>query len=108
MAQYCAADVAVVTPLRDGMNLVAHEYVASRIHNDGVLILSEFAGAAHFLSDALLVNPYDVESIADAMEQALAMPKTQQAKRIKKLRSEIKELDVHRWADDYLRLLEHG
>lgn len=108
MAQYRAADVAVVTPLRDGMNLVAHEYVASRVENDGVLILSEFAGAAHFLTDALLVNPYDVESIADAMEEALEMTKRQKSKRIKKLRDEIKELDVHRWADDYLQLLEHG
>lgn len=107
-AQYRAADVAVVTPLRDGMNLVAHEYVASRVHEDGVLILSEFAGAAGFLDEALLVNPYDVEGITDAMERALRMPKKEMQRRMKALREEVIELDVHRWADDYLKLLEHG
>lgn len=107
-AQYRAADVAVVTPLRDGMNLVAHEYVASRVHEDGVLILSEFAGAAGFLDEALLVNPYDVEGITDAMERALRMPKKEMQRRMKALREEVLELDVHRWADDYLKLLEHG
>lgn len=107
-AQYRAADVAVVTPLRDGMNLVAHEYVASRAAEDGVLILSEFAGAAGFLEDALLVNPYDVSGITDAMERAISMPNKEVHRRMRALREEVLELDVHRWADDYLRLLEHG
>ena len=66
-AHYRAADVAVVTPLRDGMNLVAHEYVISRQDEDGVLILSEFAGAAGHLPEALQVNPYDIDGIAQAM-----------------------------------------
>ncbi|MEM6954299.1 MAG: trehalose-6-phosphate synthase [Myxococcota bacterium] len=108
MAQYQAADVAVVTPLRDGMNLVAHEYVASRVHSDGVLILSEFAGAANYLEEAVLVNPYDVESIADAMERALRMSKRDKTRRMRSLLEDVEALDVHRWADGYLELLEHG
>ena len=100
--------MALVTPLRDGMNLVAHEYVASRIDLDGVLVLSEFAGAAGFMHEAVQVNPYDVDAIASAIGEALSMPKAEQKKRMKALRSEVLELDVHRWADDFLSALEHG
>ena len=107
-AHYRAADVALVTPLRDGMNLVAHEYVISRVNDDGVLVLSEFAGAADFFDDALQVNPYDVDAIADALERALAMPAKEQRKRMRQLRAEVHELDVHRWADDFVRTLEAG
>ncbi|MAC25784.1 MAG: trehalose-6-phosphate synthase [Myxococcales bacterium] len=107
-AHYRAADVALVTPLRDGMNLVAHEYVASRIDLDGVIVLSEFAGAAGFMHEAVQVNPYDVDAIASAIGEALSMPKAEQKKRMKALRSEVLELDVHRWADDFLSALEHG
>ena len=106
-AHYRAADVALVTPLRDGMNLVAHEYVISRVNEDGVLVLSEFAGAADFFDDALQVNPYDVDAIADALERALAMPKREQKKRMRTLREEVRALDVHQWADDFVSTLEH-
>ena len=70
---YLAADVMLVTPLRDGMNLVAKEFVASRVDDDGVLVLSEFAGAAAELGDALLVNPYDIDGTAAAIGRALAI-----------------------------------
>lgn len=106
-AHYRAADVAVVTPLRDGMNLVAHEYVASRIHDNGVLVLSEFAGAAAFFGDhPLRVNPYDVDGIATAIEEALAMPPADASKRMHALREIVRELDVQRWADGFLEALE--
>lgn len=106
-AHYRAADVALVTPLRDGMNLVAHEYVASRIHENGALVLSEFAGAAAFFGDdALLVNPYDVDSIAAALERALAMPASEASTRMRSLRNKVRALDVHTWADGFLAELE--
>lgn len=108
LAHYRAADVALVTPLRDGMNLVAHEYVTCRIHENGVLVLSEFAGAAAFFGDdALLVNPYDVDGIAAALERALAMPATEASTRMRALREKVRALDVHRWADSFLAELEH-
>ena len=107
-AHYRAADVALVTPLRDGMNLVAHEYVISRQDGDGVLVLSEFAGAAGYLGDALQVNPYDIDGIGKAIRTALAMSPEEQGRRMRSLRSEVEALDVHRWADDYLTALEHG
>jgi trehalose 6-phosphate synthase/phosphatase len=105
-AHYRAADVALVTPLRDGMNLVAHEYAAARTDDDGVLVLSEFAGAAKYLKGALLVNPYDVESTASTIHRALGMKRSERKKRMRALRAEVLRLDVHRWADDYIRALE--
>ncbi len=105
-AHYRAADVALVTPLRDGMNLVAHEYPAARTDEDGVLVLSEFAGAAKYLTGAVLVNPYDVESTADALHRALTMKPSEKRKRMRALRAEVARLDVHRWADKYLAALE--
>ncbi len=81
VATYRAAEIMVVTPLRDGMNLVAKEYVASRSDGDGVLVLSELAGAASELGEALTVNPYDVESIAVSLERALSMPETERRER---------------------------
>jgi len=105
-AHYRAADVALVTPLRDGMNLVAHEYAAARTDEDGVLILSEFAGAAKYLKGAVLVNPYDGESTTSALHQALNMKATEKRKRMRALRAEVMRLDVHRWADGYLAALE--
>lgn len=106
LAHYRAADVALVTPLRDGMNLVAQEYVATRIHHDGVLVLSEFAGAATYLRDATRVNPYDLRGLRQALGQALSLPPEVQAHRMRKLREVVRELDVHIWADKYLRELE--
>lgn len=105
-AHYRAADVALVTPLRDGMNLVAHEYAAARMDEDGVLVLSEFAGAAKHLKGAMLVNPYDVESTASAIQRALSMKPAEKKKRMRALRSAVMSLDVHRWADEYVSALE--
>ena len=83
---YLAADVMLVTPLRDGMNLIAKEFCASRVDERGVLVLSEFAGAADELTRALLVNPHDVDGVANAMERALAMPPAEQARRLRPMR----------------------
>ena len=105
-AHYRAADVALVTPLRDGMNLVAHEYAAAKTDEEGVLILSEFAGAAKYLKGAILVNPYDAESTTSALRQALTMKDPEKRKRMRALRAEVMRLDVHRWADGYLDALE--
>ena len=103
-AYYRAADVALVTPLKDGMNLVCKEYVASRIGGDGVLVLSEFAGAAAELqSGALLVNPFDVEGVADTLRTALLMPETERRSRFRKLRRIVREHDIHHWLDTFLR-----
>ncbi len=105
-AHYRAADVALVTPLRDGMNLVAHEYAAARTDNDGVLILSEFAGATKHLKGAVLVNPYDIEGTTNAIQSALTMKLAEKKKRMRSLREEVLRLDVHGWADAYVQALE--
>ena len=103
LAYYRAADVALVTPLRDGMNLVAKEYCAASIDEDSVLILSEFAGAAAQLRrGALLVNPYDIEGVADAIRVACAMEPSERRARMKRLRHAIKRYDVFWWVDAFL------
>lgn len=102
MAFYRAADVALVTPLKDGMNLVAKEFCASRIDLHGVLVLSEFAGAAEELQcGALLVNPYDTEFTASMIDQALQMSEGEQRQRMRAMRSEIECNDVFRWARSF-------
>lgn len=101
-ALYAAADVMLVTPLRDGMNLVAKEYVAVRGDDTGVLVLSELTGAAAELVEALLVNPYDIEGVARAVEEALTMPLAEQRLRMRSLRRRVTEHDVHRWARTFL------
>jgi trehalose 6-phosphate synthase len=106
IAYYCAADIALVTPLRDGLNLVAKEYVAARIHDDGVVILSEFAGVAHQLPEALITNPYSVEALAAALEQALQMPKAEQRHRMEAMRNRIRTEDIQWWADEFLDYLK--
>jgi trehalose-6-phosphate synthase len=105
-AHYRAADVAMVTPLRDGMNLVALEYVLSKTDGDGALILSEFAGAAEYLSDAKLVNPYDIHAMGEALHDAFHTNARARKARMRAMRDEVLRLDVHRWADEYLRILE--
>jgi trehalose 6-phosphate synthase/phosphatase len=105
-ALYAAADVMLVTPLRDGMNLVAKEYVACRTKEDGVLVLSEFAGAAAELSQALIVNPYDIANVAAGIEQALAMRPAEQKARMQFLRRQVFDHDVARWARTFLVELE--
>jgi trehalose 6-phosphate synthase/phosphatase len=102
VALYRAASVMFVTPLRDGMNLVAKEFVASRPDGDGVLVLSELAGAAGELADALHVNPYDVEGMSRALRDALAMPEPERRARMGRMRSRVLEHDVHRWVDSFL------
>jgi trehalose 6-phosphate synthase len=105
VAYYRAADVMVVTPLRDGMNLVAKEYCASRSETSGVLVLSEFAGAASELRQALLVNPRDAEGMAEAMLAGLKMTKGDAKFRMAVLRSMVRRHDVHEWADSFLEAL---
>jgi trehalose 6-phosphate synthase/phosphatase len=101
-ALFCAADVMLVTPLRDGMNLVAKEFLAARVDGDGVLVLSEFAGAAAELGEAISVNPYDVDALADAMLQALDMGEEERRIRMRGLRRRVASYDVHRWARQFM------
>ncbi len=105
-ALYRAADVMLVTPIRDGMNLVAKEFCACRPDDDGVLILSEFAGAASELRDAVIINPYDVDAMADAIEQALEMTPQERRYRMKALRAQVKSRDVHWWVSAFLNTLQ--
>ena len=103
-AYYVASDVALVTPLKDGMNLVAKEYCASRVSGDGVLVLSEFAGAAAELQrGALLVNPFDVAGVAAELRRALEMPVSEQRSRMRTLRRIVRERDIYHWVDAVLR-----
>ena len=104
LAYYRAADIALVTPLKDGMNLVAKEYCASSIEEDCVLILSEFAGAAAQLQrGALLVNPYDTEGVADALLHACEMDMVERRGRMRRMRRSIREYDIFWWLDAFLR-----
>ena len=98
MAYYLAADVMVVTPLRDGMNLVAKEFVAARTDRGGVLVLSEFCGAAAELKEAIQVNPHALDRVADALEQALAMPPRRARRHMSLLRRALEKNDVKMWA----------
>jgi len=95
---YRAADVCMVTSLHDGMNLVAKEYVASRDDERGVLVLSQFTGAAHELHEALIVNPYHIEQTAEALFQALAMSEFEQRERMRSMRGLVRDFNVYRWA----------
>ena len=106
IAYYVAADVMLVTPLRDGMNLVAKEYAACRVANDGVLVLSEFAGAAEQLKSAVIVNPYDIDAVVDSIATAASMPRDEQARRMRELRRVVRRSDVFEWARDCLATLE--
>lgn len=106
VALYRAADVMVVTPLRDGMNLVAKEYLACRIHGDGVLVLSEFAGAAWELGEAVQVNPYNVHDTATALRDALLMPPDEQRRRMTPMRQRIREWDVQAWVRSFAAALD--
>jgi trehalose 6-phosphate synthase len=105
VALYLAADVMLVTALRDGMNLVAKEYVASRFDNDGVLVLSEFAGASDELRTALRVNPHDIEGLKEAMLRATQMPKSERSRRMRAMRKRVQENDVARWSSTFLDTL---
>src|ERR1700733_2847370 len=99
---YRAASVCLVTALHDGMNLVAKEFVASRDDDRGVLILSTFAGAARELTDALLVNPYDIMQLSEAIHRALEMPSEEQTTRMQHMRANVREYNIYRWAANLL------
>lgn len=106
-ALYKAADVALITPLRDGMNLVAKEYVASCSGRKGVLILSELAGAANELNEALLVNPTDIHEVSNAINRALTMPLEEQQQRIALMQQRLSDYDVIKWVSDFLDQLSN-
>lgn len=105
---YRAARIGLVTPLRDGMNLVAKEYVAAQNpENPGVLVLSRFAGAAEQLTEAVLVNPHSTEEVAHGIKLAMDMPLQERQTRWQKLNETVQSSDVIRWADDFIKVLEH-
>jgi trehalose 6-phosphate synthase len=106
-AMYRLASAALVTPLRDGMNLVAKEYVAAQVDKTGVLVLSEFAGAAQQLADgALMVNPYDVDATADAIYQAIELPDAERRERMNTLRAIVAKTDVYWWASQFTERMQ--
>ncbi|MBO0729758.1 MAG: trehalose-6-phosphate synthase, partial [Acidimicrobiaceae bacterium] len=105
-ALYVTADVMLVTPLRDGMNLVAKEYVACRSDQQGTLVLSEFAGAADELRQAYLINPWDVEGTKAAIRTAIEATPAEKARRMRAMRRRVFEADVHHWANTFLGALE--
>jgi trehalose 6-phosphate synthase/phosphatase len=108
IAYYEASDVALLTPLRDGMNLVAKEYVASHPDDDGALILSEFAGAAEELHEALLVNPYDIDQIAARIREALIMPDELRRDRMRALRHRVHTNNLESWSWSFLECLDEA
>lgn len=99
---YCSCDIALLTPIRDGMNLVAKEYIASRVDGKGVLILSEMAGAAKEMSEALIINPNNYEEIANALKEAIQMPEPEQIERNRIMQDRLQSYDIHRWANDFM------
>lgn len=103
---YCSADIALLTPLRDGMNLVAKEFVATQIHHRSVLILSEMAGAAKELGEALIVNPNNIAQVSNAICEALEMSQEKQAQSMLSMQERLKRYTVHRWAEDFLSSLQ--
>ena len=105
VALFLAADVMLVTALRDGMNLVAKEYVAARVDNRGVLVLSEFAGAADELGTAVRINPHDIEGLKDAIMRAVEMTPAEQGRRMRALRRRVLEHSVEDWSREFLEAL---
>jgi trehalose 6-phosphate synthase/phosphatase len=109
LAYYRCADIALITPLKDGMNLVAKEFCACNATGNGVLILSEFAGAAAELSgDALIVNPFDKKMVAAAIHHAFNMDHSERSHRISRLRQSVRKHDVFHWADAFMKALERN
>ncbi|MFQ6084566.1 MAG: bifunctional alpha,alpha-trehalose-phosphate synthase (UDP-forming)/trehalose-phosphatase, partial [Candidatus Aminicenantia bacterium] len=105
VALYNIADVALITPFRDGMNLIAKEFIASKVDFKGVLILSEMAGSAEEMGEALMVNPNDGEEIAEALKEALLMPDEEQIERNKAMQKRLQRYNVRRWASDFIESL---
>jgi len=109
LAHYRTSEIALITPLRDGMNLVAKEYCAASIDGNGVLILSDFAGAADQMGkQALLVNPYDIDGTADAIHQAFTMGANERKRRMNRLQADLRRHDVHRWVERFLAAMRTG
>lgn len=102
---YTSSDIAWLTPLRDGMNLVAKEYIATRTDKTGVLILSEMAGSANEMNESLLINPNNFEQIADALKEAITMPKAEQKRRNTILQKRLERYNVEKWANDFMNSL---
>ncbi len=102
---YCVADIALITPLRDGMNLVAKEYLATKTHGQGCLILSEMAGAAKELGEALIVNPNNMTEIADTIKEALTMPEDEQIEKNRIMQDRLRQYDVNRWTTNFMDAL---
>ena len=102
---YTSSDIALITPIRDGMNLVAKEYVATRTDLSGVLILSEMAGASKEMNEAILINPNNFEEVASALKNAIEMPKEEQEKRLKFLQKRLKRYSVEKWASEFMKSL---
>ncbi len=105
-ALYNLADIALVTPMRDGMNLIAKEYVATTPGDKGVLILSEMAGAAAELGEALIINPFDLNQMAEAMREAMEMPEEEQRDRNRIMKERLRRYTVHRWAEEFMERLD--
>lgn len=103
---YCNSDVALVTPVRDGMNLVAKEYIACRVNQTGVMIISEMAGVSKELGEAILINPNNENEISEAIFQALKMPLSEQRERMKLLQKRISRYDVFKWASEFMKGLD--
>jgi len=112
IAAYRMADVVLVTSLHDGMNLVAKEFIAARTDGDGVLLLSQYTGAARELTDALLVNPYDTDQLADAMLQAFRMPEEERRQRMARMRAQVEKNNIYEWGrkifEELLRRVSFG
>ena len=102
---YMTSDIAMISPVRDGMNLVAKEFIATRVNLDGVLILSEMAGASKELFEALLVNPFDLNSMADSIYKALTMSLDEQKERNRSMQKRLRRYTVQRWANEFMRAL---
>src|SRR5690606_25425820 len=100
---YTSSDIALITPVRDGMNLVAKEYVATRTNKDGVLILSEMAGASKEMNEALLINPYNFAGIANTLKKALEMSVDEQQKRMTILQKRLQRYTVDKWAQEFMK-----
>lgn len=102
VAYYLAADLLICSPLRDGMNLVAKEYAASRIHDDGVIVLSEFTGAAHEMKQALIINPFDIDGVTATLQNGLRLQENDVKRRMRSMRRQIRTHDVYAWANGFL------
>ena len=105
IALYKMADACLVSPLHDGMNLVCKEYIAAKNDLNGVLILSQFTGASRELLDAVFVNPYDRENFAICIKESVELPQDEKKKRMKRLRSLVRENNIYKWAGKFLEEL---